>query len=605
MDAFLLLAAVSDGRCALVGGTVQDVRPAGPHGLWFELATTSGQDSFLVTADEVLPRIARGARRPAKGGAPTPLAAVAQRVLSGSRLLRIDQHGLDRVVSFGFAHSEHPETAGRLVAELFGHQPNVILLDATSGQIREAGRHVSTREGRAVGPGLPYLPPPAAARPDPLLLGTSDTLGAVLAPALTAGMAPAVALQQHLAGLSALWAQEVAALAGGGSATELARTLLDLLRRVAAGPWEPHLVLGETGVPMAAAPIRLCHLPAVAQQPCASLGEAVARLARARALCRELADRQAALRQVLHRLEGRLESRRKKLATEAETFARADTWQRMGEILVAHQREVPRGATEVLLPDHASGVGATLAISLDPALPPAANAERFFKLTRRGRRGAVRVASRLAETVADLDRIQGWVTRLADARDRDTVEGIQQEVATASRLLRPQDRADLGMDGAQGEARQDGERAKGARPSRPRGARPEPRRFLSSDGLPILVGRDNEGNDYLTLHLARSEDVWLHVEGSAGSHVVIRVQGRKGGVPRRTLVQAAQLAAYYSQARDHGKVAVDYTLRKYVRKPRKSKPGLVTISQVKTIVVSSDKSLVAKLAATENITRKT
>ena len=110
------------------------------------------------------------------------------------------------------------------------------------------------------------------------------------------------------------------------------------------------------------------------------------------------------------------------------------------------------------------------------------------------------------------------------------------------------------------------------------------------------MGRDNEGNDHLTLHLARSEDLWLHVEGFPGSHVVVRTRGRTGGVPRRTLIEAAQLAAYYSQARSHGKVAVSYTLKKYVRKPRKSPPGLVTITQEKTILVKPDKELVEKLA---------
>ncbi|MCK7503510.1 MAG: NFACT RNA binding domain-containing protein [Desulfobacterales bacterium] len=87
-------------------------------------------------------------------------------------------------------------------------------------------------------------------------------------------------------------------------------------------------------------------------------------------------------------------------------------------------------------------------------------------------------------------------------------------------------------------------------------------RFVSSDGLPILVGRDNEGNDYLTVHLARSEDLWLHVAGFLGIRTLSSAaRTRTSGLPRRTLVEAAQLAAYYSQARDHGKVAVDYTLQ--------------------------------------------
>ncbi len=389
------------------------------------------------------------------------------------------------------------------------------------------------------------------------------------------------------------------ALAHGKSPADLARALLDLLGRRAAGPWEPQLVLDASGAPVAATPVRLVHLPAEDQQSCASLGEAMARLARARALGRDMTERQAALRQVLHRLTVRLDARRKKLVSEAEAFSRADAWQHMGEILVAHQREVPRGAAEVVLPDHSESGEGSLTIPLDPALPASANAERFFKLARRGRRGAVRVASRLAETVADLERIRGWIARQVEAHDREAVEAIQEEVVS-SRLLRPQDRADLGVarrPEPEGPSRKG---VTGRRASRARDEGPEPRRFVSSDGYPILVGRDNEGNDHLTLHLARSEDLWLHVEGYAGSHVVIRVQDRKGGIPRRTLIQAAQLAAYYSQARAHGKVAVDYTQRKYVRKPRKSKPGLVTISQVKTIIVSPDKSLVTKLAAGAN-----
>jgi predicted ribosome quality control (RQC) complex YloA/Tae2 family protein len=185
---------------------------------------------------------------------------------------------------------------------------------------------------------------------------------------------------------------------------------------------------------------------------------------------------------------------------------------------------------------------------------------------------------------------------VADASRLETLEALQKEVEATPRVLAPRDRAALaGSPAESAEDRRD--RAGRGDAARRRVAGPEPRRFLSSDGFPILVGRDTEGNDYLTTHLAKSRDIWLHVQGRSGSHVVIRVPQRANGVPRRTLIQAAQLAAYYSQARNDGKVPVDYTLRKYVRKPRKAKPGLVTISQEKTIIVSPDKSLVQKLAA--------
>jgi hypothetical protein len=219
------------------------------------------------------------------------------------------------------------------------------------------------------------------------------------------------------------------------------------------------------------------------------------------------------------------------------------------------------------------------------------------------------VAARLTETDAELGRVHAWSQRVAEASSLETLEAVQAEMEESPRLLAPQDRGFL--DGGLTVHRAGVKRPPGNQPSgrgrRPfpdhgRGPNPEPRRFASSDGFPILVGRDTQGNDYLTMHLARSQDVWLHVQGHAGSHVVVRVPDRSGNLPRRTLVQAAQLAAYYSQARDHGKVAVDYTLRKYVRKPRKAKPGLVTISQEKTIIVVPDKSLVQKLAAPEGET---
>jgi predicted ribosome quality control (RQC) complex YloA/Tae2 family protein len=122
------------------------------------------------------------------------------------------------------------------------------------------------------------------------------------------------------------------------------------------------------------------------------------------------------------------------------------------------------------------------------------------------------------------------------------------------------------------------------------------RHFVSGDGLAILVGRNNAANDELTLRIARPEDLWLHVEGYGGSHVVVR-RGGRAEVPRQTLVDAAQLAAYYSQARGQRKVPVHYTLRKHVRKPKGAKPGLVTITQEKTILATADPEVVRRLAA--------
>ena len=111
------------------------------------------------------------------------------------------------------------------------------------------------------------------------------------------------------------------------------------------------------------------------------------------------------------------------------------------------------------------------------------------------------------------------------------------------------------------------------------------RRYRSSDGYEILVGRGARDNDQLTFRVARSQDTWLHAADYPGSHVVVRNHRRDADVPHRTLVEAAQLAAHFSQARKDAKVAVNYTQRKFVSKPKAAAPGLVRLSSFRTLLV--------------------
>jgi predicted ribosome quality control (RQC) complex YloA/Tae2 family protein len=606
MDAILLLAVMSEIERAFSGAVVRGVDAAGPYGLWLDLATPRGPEGVLLSAAAALPRIVPGAPRPPKTRPLPPLAGAARQRLPGTRLAGIVHHGLDRVVRLDFeaAFVGGPEgtpvgSVCRLILEAFGNQPNLVLTDA-GGSILEAARHTAPAAARPCVPGSSYVTPRPASRPDPRLLGSVQAVAAALDPLLARGFPPAQALREGLTGISDLYAQEIAARSRSASAADLARTLADVLDAVASGTPEVRLILDDAGEPTAVAPLCLTHLPDARQQPQPTLGDALERLAAHLAGHQGVSAGLGTIRRLLRRIEARLGSRRNKLQAEAEEFARADAYQRMGELLVANQGTLPRGPTEVTLPDHAGAPGARLTIPLDPTLTAGANAERLFRLARRGRRGAARVASRLAETESALREAGTLAARAAEARDENALAGLQHDLRHATHLLTPDDRSTLDSLSAAPAVPAPGRPTPKPSPPRPaakkRSEGPEPRRFVSSEGLPILVGRDNEGNDFLTLHLARSEDLWLHAEGFPGSHVVVRMQGRTGGVPRQTLVEAAKLAAYYSQARSHGKVAVSYTLKKHVRKPRKSPPGLVTIAHEKSIVVTPDKTLIAKLA---------
>ena len=118
-------------------------------------------------------------------------------------------------------------------------------------------------------------------------------------------------------------------------------------------------------------------------------------------------------------------------------------------------------------------------------------------------------------------------------------------------------------------------------------------RFISSDGLEILVGRSNVQNDELSFKLARRTDLWLHVQKLHGSHVVLRTDGIEP--PLRSIEEAASLAAYYSQGREAGKVPVDITQIRFVKKPAGSLPGAVLYTDYSTVFVAPDEKLAETL----------
>lgn len=111
------------------------------------------------------------------------------------------------------------------------------------------------------------------------------------------------------------------------------------------------------------------------------------------------------------------------------------------------------------------------------------------------------------------------------------------------------------------------------------------KRFQSSSGLEILVGQDDESNDELTFRVAHADDIWMHVSGAPGSHVILRCSEDKAAPDKDSVLEAAALAAWFSKMRKAGKVSVNYCQAKNVSKPRRAKPGTVTIKQPHKIAV--------------------
>ncbi len=268
---------------------------------------------------------------------------------------------------------------------------------------------------------------------------------------------------------------------------------------------------------------------------------------------------------------------------------------RWGELLKSELPRLRRGMASVEVVDYYSPDLPRIEIRLDPARSPLENIERCFQLHRKAQRALPVIQARMEQIRGELVRIED----LAAAVPEEIAEGELRDIEGRAAPL-------LGRKPRAARDRKEGGGAEKARPAdSPRGAGSDgPRRFLSLDGFQILVGRSAQENDRLTFRLARGNDLFFHVAGRPGAHVVVRtLPGRS--VPLETLLDAAQLALYYSlPARDSAAVArgaaaeVDYVEVKHVRKPRGSKPGLVLLTRHGTLRARLEKERLERLRET-------
>ena len=249
----------------------------------------------------------------------------------------------------------------------------------------------------------------------------------------------------------------------------------------------------------------------------------------------------------------RIDSLRSEVADEGEE----ERLRGMGDLLLAHLHLVKHGAEAVTLTGFD---GEEVEVRLDPSLRPHENAERFYAQARRRARARERIPALVAEAERERDRWLGAV---------DALEAGDVPAWVAPAL-------------AKSERKPSQTTAAGPRlPYRP---------YRTSGGLEVRVGRGSKDNDRLTFGHCAPGDVWLHARSVPGSHVVLRWQ-EEGAPPARDLEEAAVLAALYSKARTSGTVAVDWTRRRYVRKPRGAGPGRVTLLQAKTVFVEPDEAV--------------
>jgi predicted ribosome quality control (RQC) complex YloA/Tae2 family protein len=272
---------------------------------------------------------------------------------------------------------------------------------------------------------------------------------------------------------------------------------------------------------------------------------------------RENNARAATARGELNRKISQQEKLLKQLERDLRGHANPEQHKRIGDLLLANLSAAKRDDDRVTLVDYFAEDTPTIEIEVDRNLSLQEEAARRFSRYSRSKRALQQIEARIDLTQKQLRELQAEQKLLEETIADGTA------LTPGKKSLAPS--------------------VVGAKKPPPKV--PGTRRYLSSDGFEILVGRTSNDNDHLTFKIGRPNDLWLHAADYGGSHVVIRRQTRKE-VPHQTIIEAAQLAAYFSQAKKDPKVDVHYTERKFVTKPKGAKPGLVRLQRFKNITVT-------------------
>jgi predicted ribosome quality control (RQC) complex YloA/Tae2 family protein len=282
-----------------------------------------------------------------------------------------------------------------------------------------------------------------------------------------------------------------------------------------------------------------------------NLNDAIVKYSREREIGLEKRNIKKSVTSALTREEKSLRITIAKIERERGKQTERELLERKGNTILANLNCIRKGMTSVTLPDP-YGTG-EIDIELDPARDGPSNAERYFTRARKLKAAAQMAEERIA-------RIEKRLEKIWSERDRlETLDDLKElKTIAAVHARKPASERTPDMEQA------------------------FPRRYTSVSGLQIIVGRNNRENDEL-VKWAHKNDFWFHAQGVGGSHVILRTPGKKQRPDRKSIEQAASIAAYYSKARTSAVVPVVCTMLKYVVKGKGQGPGKVTYTREKVI----------------------
>ena len=545
-DGFFLHHMTEELRRELLGGRIQKINQPFEQELVLQIRSNRQSHKLLLSAHSVFGRVQLTDTTFENPAVPNTFIMVMRKYLQGAVIEAIQQVENDRILEISVSNKNEigDSVAVTLVIEIMGKHSNIILLDKAGCKIIEAIKHVgfSQNSYRTILPGSTYVAPPQTGSLNPFTVG-DEKLFEILH---TEDLEPK-RLQQIFQGL------------GRDTATELSGRLtadkLKTFRSFFTSPTQPSLTEKSFSA----------LLFSDSKTPMSTLSELLDTFYKDKAE-RDRVNQQAS--ELIRRVENELEKNRKKLGKQEEELLATENaeeeFRQKGELLTTFLHQVPNDQDQVELDNYYTGE--KIIISLDKALTPNQNAQRYFKRYQKLKEAVKHLTSLIEETRATILYLESVETALAQASLTEIAEIREELVQTG--FIRRRQREKIQK-------------------------RQKPEKYLATDGQTIiLVGRNNLQNDELTFKIAKKDELWFHAKDIPGSHVVITGNLQPSDEVK---TDAAELAAYFSKARLSNLVQVDMIETRKLNKPTGGKPGFVTYTGQKTLRVTPNEEKIKSM----------
>ncbi len=578
LDGLAVCALSYELNASLAGGKIDKIYQPERDEVVITVRRYKEQYRLLLCANPSFPRVHFIETAKDNPASPPMFCMLLRKHLLGGKILGVYQQAFERILKFEIESFDElgERSVKTLILEIMGKHSNLILVSA-EGTIIDSIFHVdiTVSSVRQVLPGLPYALPPSHGKLNPLLVGKSTIASGFLPD----GNSFCKQLMDRFMGISPVIGREavfralgdVDAHPGNGGADAVADAFFELMQQVKDRRFSPVILHDrEKNKPLDVSAVAITQYGSLADvQPMETINAALEQFYRKKASAESVRQRTADLLKVV---TNHLDRCRRKLQMENETLEKAkkrDLYKIKGDLITANLYRIKQGDAHAVLENFYSE-GELLEIALAPDLTPAQNAQRYYSKYNKEKTAEAETRLQREKNLLEIDYLESVQQALEGAGTREEILQIRDEL-TEQGYLKNRDKN-----------------------KRKKPQAPKPMQFVSSDGFEIYAGKNNKQNDYITLKLARSNDIWLHTKNIHGSHVIIKTGG--ADVPETTLREAAMIAAYYSKGRQSSNVPVDYTEIKHVKKPSGAKPGMVIYVNNSTAVVTPDEQTVLSLA---------